>query len=331
MSLLATLAAWAILGASLTGCGVVGGTSATQTPTATFTPSHTPTPSSTPTPLPTSTPTPEPTATPVPPQIKLSSEVLPQGQTIIINAVPKGDAASATLTFNGRTEQMLALPSGFWLPVGAAPETEPGTYVASVTRSDADGNAIDTLTAAVTITATDFPVEYLEVPTDGPNGLQPPDQVQLELNIRARVFAEFIPEQLWSGPFILPVQGPVTTAMGTARSYNGGPISTHHSGTDFGVDEGTPVLAAATGRVAFAGELTTRGTSVIIDHGAGVFTAYHHLSKIEVTEGQDVTQGQEIALSGMTGLATGPHLHWELIVGGQNVDPVLWTYPGVAP
>ncbi len=123
----------------------------------------------------------------------------------------------------------------------------------------------------------------------------------------------------------------MTTEFGTARGYNGGPVSTHHSGTDFGVDEGTPVSAAAAGRVAFAGQLTTRGTSVIIDHGAGVFTAYHHLSVIEVTEGQDVAQGQEVALSGMTGLATGPHLHWELIVGGVNVDPVEWTYPASLP
>ncbi len=322
----------AILGAAaMTGCGVVGGTSATKTPTATFTPSSTPTPVNTPTPLPTSTPTPEPTATPVPPHIVLSSDVLPQGKTIVVNAVPKGDATGATLTFNGRTQQMMVVPSGFWLPVGAAPETEPGTYTATVTRTGEDGAALDTLTGTITVGVTDFPVEYLDVPTDGPNGLQPPDQVQLELNIRAQTFAEFIPQQLWEGAFILPVQGPVTTAFGTARSYNGGPISTHHSGTDFGVDEGTPVLAAANGRVAFAGALTTRGTSVIIDHGAGVFTAYHHLSKIEVTVGQDVTQGQEVALSGMTGLATGPHLHWELIVGGQNVDPVDWTFPGVAP
>lgn len=325
-------AAVALIGsAAFAGCGVVGGTSPTKTPTATLTPSSTPTPSNTPTPLPTSTPTPEPTATPVPPHIVLSSGVLPQGKTIIVNAVPKGDAASATLTFNGRTYTMMSLPSGFWLPVGAAPEAETGAYTASVTRSDADGAAIDTLTATITIAATNFPVEYLEVPTDGPNGLQPPDQVQLELNIRARVYAEFIPQQLWDGPFILPVPGPITTAFGTARSYNGGPISLHHSGTDFGVDEGTPVLAAANGRVAFAGDLTTRGRSVIIDHGAGVFTAYHHLSRIDVTEGQDVTRGQIIAAAGMTGLATGPHLHWELVVGGVNVDPVDWTYAGVAP
>ena len=74
--------------------------------------------------------------------------------------------------------------------------------------------------------------------------------------------------------------GRFTTVFGTARSYNGGPATVHHSGTDFAADEGTPVIAAATGRVAYVGLLTTRGNSVIIDHGAGVFTAYHHLSRI---------------------------------------------------
>jgi murein DD-endopeptidase MepM/ murein hydrolase activator NlpD len=155
--------------------------------------------------------------------------------------------------------------------------------------------------------------------------------VQKELNIRAGVYAKASPEKLWSGPFVLPVNGPISTAFGTARSYNGGPVSIHHSGTDFAVNEGTPVAAAASGRVAFAGMLTTRGLSVIIDHGLGVFTAYHHLSSFSVAEGQAVTQGQIIAASGMTGLATGPHLHWELVVGGENVDPVYWTFEGVAP
>jgi murein DD-endopeptidase MepM/ murein hydrolase activator NlpD len=91
------------------------------------------------------------------------------------------------------------------------------------------------------------------------------------------------------------------------------------------------VKAAAPGKVAYVGMLTTRGLSVMIDHGAGVFTAYHHLSETTVNEGDVVQQGQLIAKSGMTGLATGPHLHWELIVGGVNVDPVYWTFAGVAP
>ena len=315
----------------MTGCGIVGGASATHTPTPTSTSTVTSTPTRTSTPRPTFTPTPEPTATPIPPHIVIADSALPQGKTLLVNAIPKGAADSATLTFNGRTYPMMVLPSGFWLPVGVSPESDTGDLLLTVTRLDVNGAPIDTLTATIAVTPFNFPIEYLDVPTDGPNGLRSADDVQIELNIRANVFAEFIPEQLWSGPFSLPVTGKVTTAFGTARSFNGGPISIHHSGTDFAAKLGTPVTAASGGRVAFAGDLTTRGTSVIIDHGAGVFTAYHHLSRIDVTEGQSVTQGQQIGLVGMTGLATGPHLHWELIVGGVNVDPVDWTLPGVAP
>ena len=155
--------------------------------------------------------------------------------------------------------------------------------------------------------------------------------MQKELNIRAAVFAQITPRKLWQGPFILPVVGPISSPFGIGRSYNGAPVTSHHSGTDFGVPEGTPIMAAAHGRVAFAGPLTTRGNSVIIDHGLGVFTGYHHMSRIDVSVGQDVAEGQVIGAVGMTGLATGPHLHWELIVSGANVDPVFWTYAGVAP
>ena len=123
----------------------------------------------------------------------------------------------------------------------------------------------------------------------------------------------------------------ITGTYGEGRSYNGAPVSNHHSGTDFGADEGAPVLAAAAGRVAFAGYLATRGSSVIVDHGAGVFTGYHHMSRIDVVQGAPVAAGTQVGAVGMTGLATGPHLHWELIVGGVNVDPVFWTYEGVAP
>ena len=317
--------------AALTGCGVVGGASATHTPTPTETPTSTPTPTLTPTPTPTATATatPEPTetSTPVPPPAVLG---LAQGRTLVIR-VPRGSATGATALFRGRQYPMALDGDTFFAPIGAGPEVDPGGYTLTVNMLDANGGLIQALTETVSVTATDFPVEYLTVPPDGPNGLQPPDQVQKELDIRARVYAQVSPVKLWQGAFILPVSGPVSTAFGTGRSYNGGPVSTHHSGTDFAVDEGTQVAAAAAGRVAFTGMLTTRGNSVMIDHGLGVFTAYHHLSRIDVTEGQMVTQGQIIALSGMTGLATGPHLHWELIVGGENVDPVYWTFAGVAP
>ena len=306
--------------AALTGCGVVGGASATHTPTPTETATHTATPTITP------TATPVPTDTPSPPVVL----EMAQGRTLTIRT-PKGSAASATLTFRGHQEPMASGADTFWLPIGVDYDTAPGQYTLTIRLLDASGHVIETRTQTVTVDATNFPVEYLTVPTSGPNGLQPPDQVQRELDIRAQVFAQFSPVKLWNGPFIFPVTGPISTAYGTARSYNGGPISEHHSGTDIAVDEGTPVKAAAAGRVAWTGMLPVRGNSIMIDHGLGVFTAYHHLSRIDVTVGQMVAQGQVIGAAGMTGLATGPHLHWELIVGGVNVDPTYWTYEGVAP
>ncbi len=95
--------------------------------------------------------------------------------------------------------------------------------------------------------------------------------------------------------------------------------------------KGTPVIAANTGRVAFAGDLTVRGRSVILDHGAGVFSAYHHLSEIDVVEGQLVNKGDLIGAVGQTGLAEGPHLHWEIVVHGVEVDALLWTQAEYGP
>lgn len=253
-----------------------------------------------------------------------------QGRTAVLR-VARGDAADAVAVFRGREYRMVPDATGFWAPIGAAPEVAPGDYVAKVTMLDAEGNALRTINLLVEVDPTQFPVENVDVATSGPNGLQPAEEVQKELDLRAAIYANASPEKLWSGPFILPVQATITTAFGTARSYNNGPVSGNHSGTDFAVDYGTPVAVAAAGRVVFAGMMTTRGLSVIVDHGLGVFTAYHHLGQLNVAEGQMVTQGQIVALSGMTGLATGPHLHWELVVGGENVDPVYWTFEGVAP
>ncbi len=260
----------------------------------------------------------------------LSSEVLPQGRTIVVR-VPRLGAASASLSFRGDTHSMLTAADQFWLPLGASPTAAIADSAVTVTLFDAGGAVAGTRIATVSVVAYDFPIEYLDVPVDGPNGLRSADEVQEEENIRATVYAGFTPDKLWSGAFIIPAGGPITTEFGTARSYNGGPISTHHSGTDFGADSGSPVVAAASGRVAYQGLLTTRGNSIMIDHGGGVFTAYHHLSQINVVVGQLVTQGDVIGLVGTTGLATGPHLHWELVVGGVNVDPMQWTLPGVAP
>jgi murein DD-endopeptidase MepM/ murein hydrolase activator NlpD len=252
-----------------------------------------------------------------------------QGRTMTIR-VPKAEAAGATAIYRGREHRMVASGDEFWTVIGAGATQQLGTYTITVNMLDERGALLREVVQNVEVYYTEWPVEYITLPPGQIEGI-PAEDVQREQNIRAATFAQFTPQKLWSGPFILPSAGPLTGNYGDARSYNGGPVGSHHSGTDFAASEGAPAMAAATGRVAFVGYLATRGNSVIIDHGVGVFTGYHHLSRIDVAQGQDIAQGQVVGGIGATGLATGPHLHWELIVGGVNVDPVYWTFAGVAP
>jgi murein DD-endopeptidase MepM/ murein hydrolase activator NlpD len=103
-----------------------------------------------------------------------------------------------------------------------------------------------------------------------------------------------------------------------------------HEGLDLAAIEGTPVLAAASGVVIFAGDATGYGNLLEVDHGAGISSRYAHLSEILVTEGQMVTRGQLIAKSGNTGRSTGPHIHFETRVDGVAFDPACFLRAGEA-
>ena len=102
--------------------------------------------------------------------------------------------------------------------------------------------------------------------------------------------------------------------------FNGQPRGLHR-GLDLRGTEGTPIVACADGRVALTGDLYFSGNVVYINHGEGVFTAYLHMSKILVAQGQPVRKGEVIGLVGATGRVTGPHLHLSLLVQGVSVDP----------
>ena len=95
-----------------------------------------------------------------------------------------------------------------------------------------------------------------------------------------------------------------------------------HEGIDLGAAYGTPIAAAAAGTVIYAGWLGGYGNLTVIDHGGGLATAYGHQSQITVTVGQQVGQGEIIGNVGSTGHSTGPHLHFEVRIDGQAVDPL---------
>jgi murein DD-endopeptidase MepM/ murein hydrolase activator NlpD len=94
-----------------------------------------------------------------------------------------------------------------------------------------------------------------------------------------------------------------------------------HAGIDYGVPKGTVVTSCGPGKVVLARSRIVTGNSIVIEHLPGVYSLYYHLDKIEVAEGAIVATGTPLGLSGATGLATGPHLHWEIRVAGENSDP----------
>ena len=144
-------------------------------------------------------------------------------------------------------------------------------------------------------------------------------------------------EQLWAilsrtgkeifcgGQFMAPVTSTRrTSGYGDRRIYSyidGTSDSTIHAGIDYGVPTGTEVRACAAGRVVFAGLRIVTGNSVILEHLPGVYSLYYHMDKIAVSKGSMVEAGTILGQSGSTGLATGPHLHWEIRVSTEFADP----------
>ena len=125
----------------------------------------------------------------------------------------------------------------------------------------------------------------------------------------------------FNSEFILPMSSVITSPFGTARVFNG-TLKSYHGGTDFRAAVGTSVIAANDGVVVIAKDRYYAGGSVVIDHGEGIYTQYYHLSALNVKVGQSVKKGDIIALSGASGRVSGPHLHFGVIAGGAQVNPL---------
>jgi murein DD-endopeptidase MepM/ murein hydrolase activator NlpD len=129
--------------------------------------------------------------------------------------------------------------------------------------------------------------------------------------------------QYFLGEFIWPVKGRVSGVYGSRRILNGEP-KRPHMGFDIAAPEGTPVIAPVDGVVSLVHpDMFYTGGTVMLHHGYGLSTMYIHLSEIFVEEGQHIKQGEKIAAVGMSGRATGPHLHWGMTLHKTFLDPAL--------
>jgi murein DD-endopeptidase MepM/ murein hydrolase activator NlpD len=255
--------------------------------------------------------------------VELVPSPVVQGQTLVVKVKAEGIAGLSGL-YEGQPMVFVEEEGERWALVGIHALTKVGTHPLKLTATDAAGQRTEVL-LSVPVVDGDYGTENIVLPP-GRASLLDPDLLQAERERLAQVLGVFGRQQLWVGPFTVPAEGPITSQFGTRRSYNGGEAQSYHEGIDYDAPPGAAVLAANDGQVALAEPLTVRGNAVIIDHGLGVYSGYYHLSEISVQEGQQVKKGDVVGKVGDTGLATGPHLHWEIRVSGINVDPTQWTW-----
>ena len=212
-------------------------------------------------------------------------------------------------------------PTGEYTALAAIPVDAPTAM--SVTIVVARGAVADTIATRVPIRSTAYKMEKLTV---APRFGQAPDSALAARIAREQALAAEVSRnshstpRLWEGEFRRPRTARVTSAFGDGRQFNGR-VQSRHMGLDLAGATGAPVLATNRGVVALVGDFYYAGNAVYIDHGAGLVTAYFHLSAVEVAKGDTVTPGMRIGRVGATGRVTGPHLHWVARYGAVTVDP----------
>lgn len=239
------------------------------------------------------------------------------GDVVHIDITGKADDRIAATVLGQNLTFAFDAKRGSWRALaGVDLEMKPGTYRLRIQRNGTPMRA-----RAIRIKTKRFRMRRLHVPA---GFVDPPgealEQIAEDTRILATVYQRDTP-QLWTGAFILPVSGRATSSFGT-RSYYNGRRRAPHAGTDFMSEPGEPVQASNHGSVAVAAPLYFTGNTVVVDHGARLFSVFAHLSAFQVKTGDVVSPQTIVGLVGSTGRVTGPHLHWSVRLNGARVDPL---------
>ncbi len=255
--------------------------------------------------------------------LETSAAAAKQGGIVAVSLESDVPLARATAASGGREAAMEKDADGrtFRVLVGVDFESAVGPREIAI---EAEGLCGDrhAVRRALDVVAGRFPTQKLKV---APAYVEPPaselDRIREDKEKVARVWQSGRPERAWTGAFRPPIVAEIRDNFGARRVFNGQPRSPH-DGLDIGAPAGTPVTAPAPGVVALADPLYFSGGTVILDHGAGLFTLYFHLSRVDVKPGDVLAPGQPIGLVGATGRVTGPHLHWGARLNRAHVNPL---------
>jgi len=256
-----------------------------------------------------------------------SPKEVAQGETALLTVRTTRPATIRTIFDGIHLAPIAFAPDAAWALLPIAPWSAVGERPLVVQAITDEGEQAE-IVLRVPVSEQPFEIQYLNVPPDRVN-LMDPQLIAEERALVSTIYQQATPRRLWNSAFAWPlgdVAGILTTQFGTRRSYQGEPPGAYHAALDIAAEEGTPVYATADGVVAFSADVHVRGKLVIIDHGAGLYSAYFHMADRLVAEGQQVSQGEQIGTVGNTGLSTGPHLHWELRILDVPVNPYPWMW-----
>lgn len=265
------------------------------------------------------------------PTLSISPTVAEPGSivrlTLRMPGVGSASIDTVTGTMSGEPLHFRRLTIDVWHAIGPVPVDAKGELAASAVIEQGTG-AADTVIASVTL-PTPKPVKSggrarsLAVAPRFTTPLDAETEARIAReNATAREIGRRAHEtsRMWTAPFLRPARR-ITSRFGSGRMFNG-TLTSRHLGVDFRGKVGAPVRAANRGVVALVDNFFLAGNVVYIDHGDGIVTAYFHLSKALVAQGDTVTRGQIIGRVGATGRVTGPHLHWSARYGAVTVNPL---------
>jgi hypothetical protein len=262
-------------------------------------------------------------------QLDLRARALQPGEVIALEVRAPGPLGSVQVRAFG--VDAACVPAGARACRALVPidlDVTPGEYVVTV-ETESSGTPLGA-SEHVTILDKEFATRTLRV---DPDFVTPPKRmlprIAREAALLRRLFARVTPLARWRGAFRLPVPETMVSGFGVRSVFNGQPRSPH-SGADFASRAGTPVRAPNGGTVVLARALYFTGNTVVIDHGAGLYSLLAHLSRMRVAVGRAVQRGAIVGAVGATGRATGPHLHWTVRLDGARVDPISLVYATAA-
>lgn len=254
------------------------------------------------------------------PEVKLSSNAVYPGEFLLIylSNTTFQDAFSYQTPILDKEIKLFPWQDGniAFLPIDYF--TKPGDYSLDFTISRL-GKTLFKENTTIRVKSKDFPVQKLNVSKKTQSlrdeKLLAEDQVLVKA---AKSKSKSSP--LWDDAFLLPVKGRISTEYGVIRFIND-VESGRHSGIDIAAPQGTPIQATNNGIVVLAKYLNVTGNTIIIDHGLNLYSAYSHIEKIQVKEGDHVDKGSIIGTVGSTGFSTGPHLHWTISIHTTFINP----------